>query len=71
MMPSTIPLPPHSSAERNQLIAVEVIRRRALSRLYERREAVNELIQALEEYQNTRNTRLGQCVTLNVGRKCQ
>ena len=32
------------SSERNQLFAVDLIRRRALERLYERREAVETLI---------------------------
>ena len=38
------------------------MRRRALERLYERREAVLDLINSIEGYQRTRNMRLAQCV---------
>ena len=62
-MATTITLPPTSSAERNRHLAVESIRRRALERLYERRNAVQNLIAALEAYQQSRETRLAQCVS--------
>ena len=41
-------------------------RRRALERLYERRETVRTLIAALEGYQRSRETRLAQCITLTA-----
>ena len=40
------------------------IRRRALERLYERRETVRTLIAALEGYQSSREARLAECITL-------
>ena len=57
-MATTITLPPVSSSERNRLVAADAIRRRALERLYERRETVKTLIAALEGYQRSRETRL-------------
>ena len=65
-MATTTPLPPVSSAERNRLLAADVIRRRALERLYERRETVRTLIAALESYQHSRETRLAQCISLTI-----
>ena len=67
-MATTITLPPTSSTERTRLLAVESIRRRALERLYERKEAVLNLIQALEAYQESREERLAQCVSFAVSR---
>jgi hypothetical protein len=64
-MATTITLPPISSAERNQLLAVDTVRRRALERLYERREAVQDLISALETYQQSRQARMAQCLTFS------
>jgi len=63
-MATTIILPPVTSAERNRLLAADDIRRRALERLYERRETVRTLIAALESYQRSRETRLAQCISL-------
>ena len=65
-MATTITLPPVSSTERNRLLAADSIRRRALERLYERRETVRNLIVALEGYQRSRETRLAQCVALSA-----
>jgi hypothetical protein len=65
-MATTITLPPVSSSDRNRLLAADSIRRRALERLYERRETVSNLIVALEGYQRSRETRLAQCIALNV-----
>ena len=59
---------PSSSTERNRILAVELIRRRALERLYERREAVHNLICALEAYQQSRQARLAQCVSFAATR---
>ena len=67
-MATTITLPPTSSTERNQLLAVDTVRRRALERLYERREAVQNLISALETYQQSRQARLAQCLTFSSHR---
>ena len=65
-MATTITLPPVSSVERNRLLAAESIRRRALERLYERRETVRTLIAALEGYQHARQARLAQCISLTA-----
>ena len=65
-MATTLTLPPVSSSERNRLLAADSIRRRALERLYERRETVRTLIAALEEYQRSRETRLAQCIAITA-----
>ena len=70
-MATTIPLPHNSSSERNRLLAVDSIRLRALDRLYERREAVQNLICALEAYQQSRQSRLAQCVSFVATRTSQ
>jgi len=59
----TINLPQPSTAERARLIPMDLIRRRALDRLYERRTALADLIRALEGYQQLRQARLAQCIT--------
>jgi hypothetical protein len=46
------------------------VRRRALERLYERREIVSELISVLEKYQDQRRGRLAPCIDISVARKC-
>jgi len=48
----------------------EEFRRRALERLYERRSTVNELIVALEKYQEERRGVRAACIDISVGRKC-
>jgi len=65
-MATTLTVPPVSSADRNRLLAADSIRRRALERLYERRETVRSLIAALEDYQRSRETRLAQCIALTA-----
>jgi hypothetical protein len=69
-MATTITLPPVSSSERRPLLAADSIRRRALERLYERRETVRTLIVALEGYQRSREARLAQCISLNTTPMC-
>lgn len=46
----TITLPAPSSAERIRRLSVDACRRRALERLYERSNAVEDLIRSLEGY---------------------
>jgi hypothetical protein len=43
---------------------VDLIRRRALDRLYRRRIAVEGLIRSLEEYEHARETVPGECICL-------
>jgi hypothetical protein len=49
---------------------MDLIRSRALDRLYERREAVQNLIRALEDYQKSREERMAQCISFSSLRKC-
>jgi hypothetical protein len=51
MMPITLPSP--SSVQRNRPISRDVIRKRALQRLYRRRAAVEDLIRSLESYRRS------------------
>jgi hypothetical protein len=67
---TTITLPTSTSSERNRILAVDLMRRRALDRLYERRAAVETLIQSLEDYQKMREARLSRSVDFTVARKC-
>ena len=66
----TIPLPSPQSAERSRLLSADLVRRRALERLYERRAAVEHLIRSLENYQRTTVGRRADCVEFSVERKC-
>jgi hypothetical protein len=68
MMP--IPLPAADASERSRLLAVDVIRRRALQRLYERRSAVDNLIQSLEDYQRSNQSTTATPLSFSDARKC-
>jgi hypothetical protein len=70
MSPTTILLPTISSPERNRLMSVDLIRRRALDRLYQRKAAVEDLIQALEDYQRAESHQKAECIDFSVARKC-
>ncbi len=48
-----LPLPSPGSTERRRLLSAHLMRRRALERLYERRDAVDALIRSLERYKAT------------------
>ena len=63
-MTKAITLPHPSSPERSRLLSVDLMRRRALERLYRRRVAVEGLIRSLEEYGHARENVPGECVTL-------
>lgn len=65
-MTNAIVLPPPSSPERSRLLSVDLIRRRALERLYRRRFAVEELIRSLEGYQLAQENVPGACVSLRT-----
>ena len=58
MTPTTRVLPCAFTEERSGLLSMDLIRNHALDRLYERREAVQNLIRALEDYQESRKARL-------------
>lgn len=68
MMPLMLPSP--ASAERSRLMPVEVLRRQALDRLYERRETVDNLIRSLENYQRKQTQPRPACVEISSRRKC-
>ena len=55
---TTIALPRAFTGERSRLLSMDSIRNHALDRLYERREAVQNVIRALEDYQESRKARL-------------
>lgn len=65
-MTMPIPLPAPASAERYRRLSVDALRKRALERLYERRSALQTLIQALEEYERSREVRRAHCVDFSV-----
>jgi hypothetical protein len=69
MTPTTVIQPRAFIVGRSRLMPVDSIRNRALDRLYERREAVHQLIRDLEGYQKLREARLARSATaLRAGR---
>ena len=70
MTPGTIVLPHASTEERSRLLSMDLIRSRALDRLYQRREAVQNLIGALEDYQKSREERMAHRISFSSLRKC-
>jgi len=70
MTPGTIVLPHASTEERSRLLSMDLIRSRALDRLYQRREAVQNLIHALEDYQKSREERMAHRISFSSLRKC-
>ena len=68
LMPTSLPAP--DTEERIRLLSLDTIRSRALERLYERRSAVDKLIQSLEDYERSRKFRGAPCVQINGRRKC-
>ena len=62
MTPTTIAHPRAFTEEGSRLMPIDLIHNRALDRLYERREAVQNLIRALEDYQQFRQTRMARSV---------
>jgi len=66
----TLPLPSPNSPERSRLLSAYAIRRRALERLYERRDAVDQLIRSLERYRSTsQEADRALCIEFNVAGK--
>jgi len=58
-----------SSAERIRVSNSDAIRRRALERLYERRDAVEDLIRSLEGYEQCHKARAA-CIDISAVSKC-
>ena len=48
----------------------DAIRRRALERLYERRDVVEDLIRSLEGYERCQQARAAGCIEISAARKC-
>jgi len=68
MTPLTLPSP--ASLERSRLMPVDVLRRQALARLYERRETVDNLIRSLEDYQRAQTKTPPPCIEITARQKC-
>ena len=71
MTPLMLPSP--ASPERSRLLPVDVLRRQALARLYERRETVDNLIRSLENYQRSQSGTKSACLNIDdisARRKC-
>ena len=62
-------LPTADSSERSRLLSVDLVRRRALERLYERRTAVEDLIRSLEHYQQSRKDNRAQCIEFSAAQR--
>ena len=54
----------------NRHRAIDQYRREALQRLYERREAVDDLIRSLEHYKKSSPSRKPECVAFSAEAKC-
>ena len=70
MTPGMMALPHPSTEERSRLLSMDLIRSRALERLYQRRAAVQNLISALEDYQKSREARMAHRISFSSLRKC-
>jgi hypothetical protein len=67
-MPSSLlAVPSADCTERDRILSLTPTYRRTLERLYQRRAAVDELIEALERYQAETRTR---CVNFGAPEKC-
>jgi len=64
-MTMPIPLPAPSTAERYSRLSVDSLRLQALERLYQRRLTLQNLINALEDYQQTRQNCIAECVDIS------
>jgi hypothetical protein len=70
-MTLTDPSPTHRlTAQRNRTADSDTIRRRALERLYQRRTAVDQLIESLERYEESRAIRPASGIPVTEMRKC-
>jgi len=69
-MPIALAPPSSSSAERIRLLSVDAIRRRALERLYQRRDAVEDLIRSLEGYKQCHKVCAAACIDFSAAREC-
>lgn len=63
-------LPAPDSATRSRLLCVSYLRQRALERLYARRDAVDDLIRSLENYNRAQENPTSECLEFSSARKC-
>jgi len=63
-------LPMTTPTIRDRNSGTDAIRRRALERLYERRAAVDELIESLEIYQRCHDSQRAVCISFSEMPKC-
>ena len=63
-------LPMTTPTIRDRNSGIDAVRRRALERLYERRAAVDELIESLEIYQRCHANQRAVCISFNEMPKC-
>jgi hypothetical protein len=68
MTPLTLPSP--ASLERSRSMPVDLLRRQALARLYERRDTVDNLIRSLEDYQRSQSGAQSACIEITAHRRC-
>ena len=66
--PSMLPAP--ATPERIRRLSMDSLRLRALESLYRRRDAVDDLIHSLEEYEDVSLPRRGDVLPISAGRKC-
>ena len=59
-----------SSAERVRVSSADAIRRRALERLYERRDALEDLIRSLEGYEQCHKASAAACIDISAAWRC-
>ena len=57
-------------ADRVRASSADAIRRRALERLYERRDVVEDVIRSLENYAQCHKARRAPCIEFSAARKC-
>jgi hypothetical protein len=62
-------LPQPGSSERSRRLSIDSLRRRALERLYERRDAVDELIGCLERYEEAKSGKRAPVVEISAAVK--
>jgi len=65
-----IALPAASSPERLRILRGRAIQSQSLDDLYQRREAVNRLIDSLEQYVQSKPCRRAELIPLNATRMC-
>ncbi len=68
-MPNLNALSNDALPQQYSFISTDSMRRRALARLYERRTAVDGLIDSLERYQCAQSANRAACVEISVGKK--